>query len=123
MYWSIDNKNSAWDHRNIKLGYLHLGFDLRMIARQQIDRRFYYYVIQSNGSSIVWWLFEKSILYLAKIEAVVDHWDQSIIGDLEKVYMLLISMWTDFSRWDKQFRCWKVSKNKVLQFVYKIEHI
>ena len=33
MHWSIDNINSAFDNRKIKLYYLHFGFDLNMIAQ------------------------------------------------------------------------------------------
>ena len=28
MYWSIDNRNSACDHRIFQMDYLHFGFTL-----------------------------------------------------------------------------------------------
>ena len=58
MYISIDDQNSAQDHRNIELYYLHSVFDLRMNSQQRMYCFSYYYVDQSNGISIVRLLFE-----------------------------------------------------------------
>ena len=58
MHLSIDDKKSACDQRNIEMDYLHLGFDISMIAQLWIYCKFYYYIDWSNGNLIVWWLFE-----------------------------------------------------------------
>ena len=46
MYWYIYDQNGACDHIMIELYYLHLGFDICMIAWQLIDCIFYYQVDQ-----------------------------------------------------------------------------
>ena len=82
MYWPIDDQNSAWDHRNIKLYYSHFGYDIFMIAWQWINGILYYFVDQSKSSLIVRWLF-KTETFLAYIEYFVDRCGQLIVGDLE----------------------------------------
>ena len=68
MYWSIDDQNSAWDHRNITIYYLYFVFDIHMIFQQWIDRFLYYYIEQLNSSLIVWWVFEKIILFCQRLK-------------------------------------------------------
>ena len=46
-------------------------------------RRFYYYVDKSNSSLIIILLFENWDFVLEDIEALVDIWGRSIVGDLE----------------------------------------
>ena len=53
MYWSLDDQNSACNHRNIEMDCIHFGFDLHVITWLWIYCRFYYYVDQSRNSSIV----------------------------------------------------------------------
>ena len=119
MYWSIDNQNSACDHRNIKLDYLHLGSDLNMIARRWIDCIFYYYIYLPNSRSIVWWSFENCNFFrqILKLYSIVEV--NRLLATWKKVNRLMLSMWYDFWGWSKQFSGWKSSKNKVLQFLYK----
>ena len=83
IYWSIYDQNSACDHKNIELDYLHFGIGLRIIDWWWIYHRLYYYVYRLNYSSIVWWLFENRDVVLAEIEYFDDHWGRYIVGDLE----------------------------------------
>ena len=56
MYWSIDDQKSAWEHRNIEVLILSAYIlSLIFLSSLDIDCILYYYVDQSNGSSIIWW--------------------------------------------------------------------
>ena len=62
MWWSVDNQNSAYDYRNIKMDYLHFGLDLRIIDWQWIYLRLYYYVDWYNSRFIILLLFKNKYL-------------------------------------------------------------
>ena len=110
MYWSIDNQKCAWDHRNIKLYHLHFVIYLFIITQWWIDRCFYFYVDQFNGSLIVWWLIKNQnffwqflkILLIIKVDQLLVTW--------KMVDRMLQRMWDNFSRWALNFGFWKGKK-------------
>ena len=110
MYWSIGNQNSAWDLINIKLYYLHFFFGVIMIDRRWIGCCFYYHVDWSNGSSIVWWLFENRDFVWQKLNLPSIVEVNLLLVTCKMVDRLILSMWDYFLRWYKTIGCWKVSK-------------
>ena len=64
------------------MDYLNFVFDLRMLYWLWIDCRIYYYVDRSKSRLIVqWWL--KIETFLEYIEAFVDFWGQSFVGNMD----------------------------------------
>ena len=111
IHWR--SKKCMWSQK-IEMDYLHFGFDLRMIIQQLIDCIFYYYVDRYNGRSIVRWLFENwyFVWKVWKHSSIVEVYWLSVAW--KTVYMMLLSMWAKFPRWDKKVGCWIGSKNKLL---------
>ena len=110
MYWSIDDQNNTYDHVNIKIDYLRIVYDSRMIVQKLIYCRFYYFVDRYNGSSVIQWLIKNQYFVWQRlnISSIVEVYQ--LLVTWKAVYRLLLSMWADFSRWARKVGLWKVSK-------------
>ena len=106
IYQSIGNWNCACVHWTNKMNYLNFGWYLRMIAQGSINSKFYYYIDWSSGRSTFWWLL-KIDSFLAKIEAVVDCWSQSMVGDLENCWQASDEHVDQIFKVSQKTGCWK----------------
>ena len=75
--------------------------DLRLIACWWIDRIFYYYVDQLDGSSIVRGLIKNRefVWLILNLSSIVEV--DLLLAAWKKVDRLSLSMWADFLRWAK----------------------
>ena len=102
MFWSIDDRNSACDHRKIEIYDLHLCFDLLMISRKWIYHRWYYYLDRSNGISIIRWLFENWEFVRRRLKILLIVEVDRLLVIQKTVDRLILSMWAKFLRSDKK---------------------
>ena len=104
----------------IELYYLHLIFDLHMIALILIDLGFYYCIDRSNVRLVVGWLFEYwdfvwrrlRLLYVVELDR--------LLVTCKTVDRLILSMWTDFLMWNKKLAAEKYLKIKCYDLCEKL---
>ena len=91
----ISERLKDWNIINI------ISFGLCMISQRWIDCILYYNVNQSNGISIIWWLFENRDFILQRLKILliveVDH----LLMTWKTFDRMLLRLWENFFSWAK----------------------
>ena len=87
----------------IAIEYLYFVFDLHIISLQWINCRLYYYIYQSNGSSIVrqWFKNRYFVWHRLNLPSIAEV--DRLLVTFKTVDKLLLSMWAEFSSWALKF--------------------